>query len=462
MGNPCLVTNRHPSRSKPWELRIGPTTPPTTMSTSTPRKSSSGQITPGLTSNDPRRQEQLEKVMEKEIGEHTFSFPPYNLAQILSPKTPKRGIDATGKLLALDQYDCIVDEQPFQSALDDVVTRLGPFTPLAPGSTESESYPSLAKFLTKWVKECHNALDKQHGFPARRERWYEKLEFTVGRLLGDGIDHAKPLNPDIVGGKGISALAKETLYWKPPPEKSTHRVTLPVEVKRNWRNLVSQAATYARCLFGADPMRIFALVLGFNQERNTLRFLVFHHGGLVASEECNITEHAGLKEATRLFLTLASWGTAEEAGFITCCSDTTYLLPRDQEGTSHVSTAVEHVLFWSLCIRGRMTLVSRLRLPTSDSPAASKPLSTAPTAPVVLGSFPFRRSARLHEKGSGSSNRAEGGHIQHVGRSGGSGGSGSRGLVPSRSVTPLTMERLPTVPEQTSGQFFPPNRLSMN
>jgi hypothetical protein len=52
----------------------------------------------------------------------------------------------------------------------------------------------------------------------------------------------------------MSTLGGERLYWKPPADKPTHRIALPVEVKKQWRDMTSQAATYARCLFGVSPM----------------------------------------------------------------------------------------------------------------------------------------------------------------------------------------------------------------
>ena len=382
-------------------------------------------------------------MMIEEIANQTFSFPSEELARMLSPKKPKHGIETAGKLLSLDQYDCTVDGEPFQAALKDVVARFRTFTPQPAGSGESASYPSLAEFLTDCVEACHKALDGQRGFPDRQARWYGELEFIVARQVGDRVDHAPPLRPDIAGGKGISAFSEEQLYWKPPLAKPAHRITLPVEVKNNWRNMVSQAATYARSLFSANPMRTFALVLAFNQERNTLRFLVFHHGGLTASEEHDITKKEGLKEVARLFLTLASWRTAEEAGFITCYNHSAYLLPRDQEGTNHVSAEVEGILSWYHCVRGRMTFVSRLRLPTNDPSAAPSSFRTVPKPLMELG---LRRSARLLEKALTSSNPARGGSAQRPGRSR---GRRSRGLPPVRSInTPREKG------ERTDGRFF--------
>ena len=356
---------------------------PTTMSEYTPRKLSSGLMASTLSGSVPtlsakRIQADLKKVMEVEIADRTYSFPPLEFARMLSPKTPKRGIEAAGELLRLQQYDCTVDEPHFQTALDDAVKPLRTFTPQAAGSAESASYPSFVKFLAECVDACHSALDRQCKFPVLQKRWYGKLEFTVARNVVDGVDRASALKPDISGGNGLSALHKEQLYWKPPLDKSARRIMLPVEVKNEWKSMVSQAATYARCLFSANPTRTFALVLAFNQETNMLRFLAFHHGGLTASDECDITKQDGLKEVVRLFLTLASWGPAEEAGTITCYSGTTYLLPGDQKGTSHVSAEVDDILSWYRCIRGRMTFVSRLRLSTSVDPATPESLKMVP------------------------------------------------------------------------------------
>jgi len=426
------------------------------MSESTPRRPSSGLVAPTLssgtsTSSARRLQGELKKVMETEIANQTYSFPSLELARMLSPKTPKYDIEAPGNLLQLHQYDCVVDELPFQTALDDAVRQLRTFTPQAAGSGESASYPSLAEFLTGCVGACHDALNGQDGFPALENRWYQKLEFTIAQNVVDGVDHASALRPDISGGKGIFALREERLYWKPPPDKPTHRITLPVEVKNTWRGMVSQAATYARCLFSASPMQTFALVLAFNQKSNTLRFLVFHHGGLTASEEHDISKQDGLKEITRLFLTLASWGTAEEAGVITCYSGTSHLLPGDPKGTSHVLAEVEGILSWYHCVRGRTTFVSRLRLPASVHPAAPEPLRKVPEPLVELGGLPLRRSARLLEKKWARSDPADGGATP--------GHSRGRGSRPVPAVSPMTTpreEEEAAMAERTDCLFFLP------
>jgi len=290
------------------------------------------------TPSDLRLQSRLEWEIVEEIWDQTFSFPSLELARVLSPKCPKPGVEAAGKLVPLSQHDCMVDGRLFKEALDDVVARLEVFTPQTAGVDKSTVYRGLTEFLAECVETCHDALDKRHGFPPRRERWYRELEFTVGNSV------------------------------EPP-----HKLTLHVEVGKEWRNMVLQAATRARRLFSASPMQTFALVLAFNRESNTLRLLVFHPGGLTASEEYDITGHDGLKEITRLFLTLVSWRTAREAGAITCCSGDTYLLPAGQEGTGYVSAVVEGTLYRPHCIRGRRTFVSRLRLPANVPQVVPEP-----------------------------------------------------------------------------------------
>ena len=301
------------------------------------------------TSSDLRFRSHLKReAIEGEIANQTFSFPSLELARMLSPKSPKSGVETAGKLVPLHQHDCMVDGQPFQEALNEAVARLGIFTPQAAEADESTSHRGLTEFLTECVKACHDSLDKRHGFPPRQERWYSELEFIVG-------------NPD-----------------KPP-----HRFALPVEVGKQWRAMVSQAATYARCLFGASPTRTFALILAFNRDSNVLRFLVFHPGGLTASEEYNITQRDGLKEITRLFLTLVSWRTAGDAGAVTCYSDNAYLLPADREGSRYVSAIIEGTLSRPHCIRGRRTFVHRLRLSTNVPRVAPEPLRGRVLEPLV-------------------------------------------------------------------------------
>lgn len=335
--------------------------------------------------------------------------PPDELSRILSPKTPKKGVKTSGQLLRLNDYNLMVEEPFFNLALNQVATKLEPFSPPRRGKHETNYYRGLAAFLTGCVEACHSALDGQKGgkFPARDQRWYSTLEFIVAKSAAAGVEGAAPLKPDIVGGNGILKFQEERLHWDPPATKPGHRIMLPVEVKSRWKDMVCQAATYARCLFTA-PTRVFALVLVFNQVTNNLRFLVFHRGGLAASKLCNITKKGGLRDAARLFLTLALWRTSAEAGILAYSNQTTYLLPADGTGERYISATVEEILFRSLCIRGRMTNVFLLRLPTGPPPAGSQP-PKEPLEPSIELAVDLRRSKRIAKKPKGPASGGESG-----------------------------------------------------
>ena len=137
---------------------------------------------------------------------------------------------------------------------------------------------------------------------------------------------------------------------------------LLVEAEGSWKETISQASDSARHLFGASQVRSFVLVLAFNWDSKALRFLIFHHGGVTASEQCNIAEFGGLKEAVRMLLALAFWSTPVGTGFIPSCTNTEYALPADCLGKSYRLAAVDDVFSRSPCVRGRMTLVSRVHL----------------------------------------------------------------------------------------------------
>jgi len=246
-----------------------------------------------------------------------MAVPPSTLARMLSPKNPKSTVKVVGELLRLDQYNCVVDGPAFQIALDDVFRRLDASQiSQGAGTGKVGYYPDLAKFLTSCVEECHEVLDKQKATP-RQDRWYQELQFVAGEPLADRVEGSAPLKPDLTGGHRASALGpKDRFSWNPPENKPGNRLMIPVEVKNSWREIVVQTSAYARGLFSAGRPRLFALVLAFNQDKRERRFLVFHRGGLTASELCNIEEPDGLKEIACIFLTMASWSTPEHAGFV--------------------------------------------------------------------------------------------------------------------------------------------------
>jgi len=295
---------------------------------------------------------------EYELTDHTWQFPSLEVARMLSPKKPKAGVEAAGALLPLDQYDCVADGPIFQDTLNDVVSRLRNDNKPAPQSLD---HHDLVAFLTRCAAACHHGLDKQHDTPLRQDWWCGDLDFNIN-ILATSLGKPTPSRPDVTDGLGLSPPGDETLYWGPLDSKSAHGITLLVETGGSWKEAVSQATGSARRSFGASQVRSFVLVLAFNRVSQALRFLIFHHGGVAASEPCNIAEPGELKEIVRMFLALAFWNTPVGTGFTPSCIGTKYALPADRFGKTYVVAVADDVLSRSLRVRGRMTLVSRLRL----------------------------------------------------------------------------------------------------
>ena len=306
---------------------------------------------------------------EYELADHTWQFPSLEVARMLSPKTPKAGVAAAGGLLSLDQYDCVADGPVFQDALNDVVTRLRYDNRPTPKSSD---HHDLVVFLNRCVEACHDALDKQQDTPLRQDRWYKGLDLTINGTLATPLGEFVPFKSDTTDELGSSPPGDKTLHWGPLDGESAHRITLLVETEGSWKEAVSKAAGSACRSFGASQVRSFVLVLAFDRISQALRFLIFHHGGVTASEPCNITGPGGLKEALRMFLALAFWSTPVGTGFTPSCINTEYALPADRLGKTYMVAVVDGVLSRSPRVRGRMTLVSRLHLlrntPTDGGP----------------------------------------------------------------------------------------------
>ena len=160
--------------------------------------------------------------------------------------------------------------------LDDVqtfVNHLNLFSPDPTGSREESNCSTLAGFLTRCIAVCHNALDEQEEFPDRQYRWYNDLEFVVGSPAVKDFDDAATFGPGILGGGGVSTLKGEQPCLS-SANNLTHGIVLPVKVEKGWRNMVSQATTYGRNLFARSPIRVFTLILAFNQDSKELGFLI--------------------------------------------------------------------------------------------------------------------------------------------------------------------------------------------
>ena len=351
----------------------------TSLPNSTPSKSASASTKYNWSdenlSQPPSNQSQdsLKAAVENELDDHTWEFKAEKFAKMLSPKIRKTPLKAH-EVDTLDDYEIF--------AIDNVNTN-DVSTPSFPKSTsEREHYPPLRDFLNECVAVCQKSLGKE-------KKYYDDLKFVVWDCeMKDGVAGAAALKPDIAGVKGLQdrdTIKAAGLYWR-PPKLSDYGLLIPVEVKSGWPDLVRQAGTYARCLFDANPLRQFAMVLAYNHIDMGLRFLVFHHGGLSSSVMLEHRSQTGRRDILRIFLAILSWETPAHAGLPMWCNDGEMFLPNND----HVG--VEKVLHNSLCIRGRAPRV--VLVCARDTLKDSTVVPPAENTCLVIP----RRSGRLRNK----------------------------------------------------------------
>ncbi|KAF9509539.1 hypothetical protein BS47DRAFT_1301325, partial [Hydnum rufescens UP504] len=87
----------------------------------------------------------------------------------------------------------------------------------------------------------------------------------------DSVDGAHAVKPDLILARRKELGENERVRWRD--------VDVAVEVKRDWPDLVTQAATYARALLYSNSTRWFSLMIGVNHKMRQARFMFFHRGG---------------------------------------------------------------------------------------------------------------------------------------------------------------------------------------
>jgi hypothetical protein len=223
-----------------------------------------------------------------------------------------------------------------------------------------------------------------------REGDNSNLKFTkYDKEMKDRVKGAERLKPDIAGTQNPRRGKEIELWWMPSTGERSLTMEIPVEVKGNWKELVSQAATYARGLSNAIPLHQFCLVLGYNHKIQELRFLVFHAGGLTTSTGLLVGNSDHCKDILRLFLSLLTWKSAGDAGIPEWGNDIYMFVQRDEDDLAGVKMEVKEVLYDKLAIRGRRQHVVHLWRPVP--PSSTPPLLPAP--PVIVQMH--RRSHRI-------------------------------------------------------------------
>ncbi|KAJ7220514.1 hypothetical protein GGX14DRAFT_354587 [Mycena pura] len=380
-------------------------------STRTPVRPSSGHINSDDFSSKSVPQETLKRKMGEELGNHMWEFPFDTFSKMVCHKERKPAADITLLRMGrgrddgvdrLEYYFHDSDADWFASAVDAAANDFeaefksagGNVTFFPNSISESAHYTPVALLLNHCLDACA-AASKGTNFDLARSGPYSKLSFVVyDKPTGDGIEAAAPLKPDLVGGQDFLAKVNPSsvLYWSPPPPPADlPSILIPSEIKNKWTELVRQAATYARCLFSARPLRKAALVLGYNHKTKEFRFLLFHRGGLTASHVLDPRTPHGRKQMVRVFLALLTCRSTGDAGFPDWCNDNQFKLPVDKDGTRHVVADIDKVLHYVNCCRGRAARVSLVTYPLSGDPPAARPKREGPLVPATE----VRRSARI-------------------------------------------------------------------
>lgn len=348
--------------------------------------------------NPPKiSQDQLKEDMRAEVEDATWELPTQALSRALSAKVRERGkpliVDSqnTDDFDTLDNYDVALDK------LDDVLDIAVEELKLAlerepidfPSDTgEKAHYVPLATFFNLCLDVCRKAAkcDDTH--------YYNGLRFIKwDRVTKDGVQGASALKPDVAGGYMLNVDTKE-LWWRPKShEHRSFRLEIPVEVKPELTELVSQAATYARALNDAFPLRQFSLVIGYDHVKQELRFLVFHAGGVTSCPPLNPTDPAHYPDILRLFLSLLTWKSNGDAGLPEWCNEDEVWIQRDRDDREGILMRIKEVYYNRLGVRGRGCRVARL------TPSSSSPRLDTPVAHLMQT---VRRSTRIASKASNS------------------------------------------------------------
>src|ERR1700733_16260216 len=336
--------------------------PPPRGPASTPPKTQSYQ-SQGSSDTSDTPQHVLKKKMDEEIFNHVWQFPPERIAEMLRPS----GIE-------------LPPDKPIISLNKRLCSKPGLASIPSTGG-ERAVYDGVAFILNSCVDSCVEVIREVGRNSTTPPRWFEGLQFIVwDKEMSDGVDGAEKLKPDLAGLNNPPPILPDIkLYWNILQEDDTdRRLLLPGEIKGTDRDLVKQAATYARGLNSAVPFRAFELVFTYNHVSDQFRFLIFHRGGLTCSKPIKLrsTEKKynppPCTDLVRMFMSILSWTRADDAGCPSFSNGKQLFPPHPLPPATLTRFATDVVLYQKHGIRSRNTWVARLKTHAGDASHAAK------------------------------------------------------------------------------------------
>lgn len=144
---------------------------------------------------------------------------------------------------------------------------------------ERSSYRAYVSLLQE-ITETFMSRSKIQKTPSD-ELYFRNIKFTsYDRDMGEKLNDALgPIKPDILAT--FRNIGNTEAHWQD--------VEIIGEVKSNWKQMIAQCATYARCMFAAHENRRFCIIIIAHHIQNCVRIGTLSRAGLFLTPKLYIT-----------------------------------------------------------------------------------------------------------------------------------------------------------------------------
>ncbi|KDR74131.1 hypothetical protein GALMADRAFT_141855 [Galerina marginata CBS 339.88] len=345
----------------------------------------------GYTPPNSRKQEELEAMAGAEYRGAVWQGIP--VLDAFCPESPltKQATQAVRRIMGSNRQIAVekVHTNPYRVNTDSWSSSWP--------TTQHESI-SNAAFISL-LTEVGDALQEQHTPP-----YFGPVTFVDchDKTTLDGVESSSPLKPDggVFRSKDVDA-AKTAPVQSQIDRFHWRQFLIAIEVKKNDKDLLAQAFTYARAMFVATDRRWFSPVITFNFRTTEVHFTFWTRWAMYATAPFKLNTQEGFDHFVDAIIRMLMWKDEEATGMFSGRNEAGLWL----DGLGLLQ--FEMVLNYRACARGRASHVFLARnvlprtlgqlqqfLSTLDIPTLSPSLSLV--QPSGRESPPLiRRSMRL-------------------------------------------------------------------